>query len=141
MQEGKTADITLMEDDPEIVDRMIDYLYRLDFDDQPSSANNKALEGRLVINARVYAIAEKYELCSLKAVAKVKTAGEKLRFPTRLSCTALAVNTITASNVVGVARQILCRGRNSGLLVTFCTISGTHEVLELLATQGQDLST
>ena len=62
-----------MEDDPEIVDRMIDYLYRLDFDDQPSSANNKALEGRLVINARVYAIAEKYELCSLKDVAKEKT--------------------------------------------------------------------
>lgn len=69
-----------MEDDPEIVDRMIDYLYRLDYDDQPETAStvehdeNELANGRLVINALVYAVADKYEIWSLKDVAMNKTA-------------------------------------------------------------------
>ena len=63
-----------MEDDPDIVDRMIDYLYRLDYDDQPDSATAKDTNGRLVVNSLVYAIADKYEILSLKDAAKKKTA-------------------------------------------------------------------
>ena len=74
VQEGKVGQIDLVEDDPDIVDRMIDYLYRLDYDDQPDSASVKEPSGRLVINCLVYAIADKYEIWSLKDVAKQKTA-------------------------------------------------------------------
>lgn len=74
VQEGKTGQIDLVEDDPDIVDRMIDYLYRLDYDDQPGSANAKEPNGRLVINSLVYAIADKYEIWSLKDAAKKKAA-------------------------------------------------------------------
>lgn len=63
-----------MEDDPDIVDRMIDYLYRLDYDDQPNSASKKPSDGRLVTNSLVYALADKYEIWSLKEVAKTKIA-------------------------------------------------------------------
>lgn len=63
-----------MEDDPDIVDRMIDYLYRLDYDDQPNSASKKPSDGRLVTNSLVYALADKYEIWSLKEVAKQKIA-------------------------------------------------------------------
>lgn len=63
-----------MEDDPDIVDRMIDYLYRLDYDDQPNSASQKSSDGRLVINSLVYALADKYEIWSLKEIAKQKIA-------------------------------------------------------------------
>ena len=50
---------------------MIDYLYRLDYDDKSSSAN---AEGTLVMNANVYAIADKYGIPSLKEIAQRKTA-------------------------------------------------------------------
>lgn len=52
---------------------MISYLYSLDYMDKPSVANIETSEGRLVVNARVYAIAEKYMIESLKELAKQKT--------------------------------------------------------------------
>lgn len=57
-QEGIPGEIILYEDDAEIVDLMIDYLYRQDYEDEGSS---------LSTHAHVYAIAEKYEILSLKA--------------------------------------------------------------------------
>ena len=71
LQEGKQGEITLEEDDPDIVDRMIEFLYRLDYDDQPSSEC-------LTINALVYAMAEKYAILSLKELAKKKM-GEAMK--------------------------------------------------------------
>ncbi|MCJ1435433.1 hypothetical protein MMC27_004806 [Xylographa pallens] len=72
-QEGRTGEITLAEDDAEVVDRVIDYLYRLDYDDKPKTANVESSDGPLVMNANVYAIAHKYEIRSLKKVARRKT--------------------------------------------------------------------
>ena len=51
---------------------MLDYLYRLDYDDQATS-NPKASEGRLTVNARMYALADKYEIWALKELAKRKS--------------------------------------------------------------------
>jgi len=69
LQEGKQGEITLEEDDPDIVDRMIDYLYRLDYDGKATKTY-----GCLRLNALVYAMAEKYEILPLKELAKQKTA-------------------------------------------------------------------
>lgn len=63
-QEGITGEIVLLEDAPEIVDRMIDFLYRQDYDDEGSS---------LETHAHVYAIADKYEILSLKEWAALKS--------------------------------------------------------------------
>ena len=52
---------------------MIDYLYRLDYDDKPKTANTKSSDGPLVMNANVYSIADKYEIWSLKEAAQRKT--------------------------------------------------------------------
>ncbi|MCJ1381875.1 hypothetical protein MMC17_004987 [Xylographa soralifera] len=73
-KEGRSGEITLAEDDAEVVDRMIDYLYRLDYDDKPNTANANSSDGPLVMNANIYAIADKYEIWSLKEVAQRKTA-------------------------------------------------------------------
>ena len=51
---------------------MLDYLYRLDYDDQTESYP-RALEGRLTVNARMYALADKYEIWALKELAKQKS--------------------------------------------------------------------
>ena len=54
---------------------MFDFLYRLDYDDQLSIANHANQDdGRLVTNAQVYAIAEKYGVSSLKDTAIQKSA-------------------------------------------------------------------
>ena len=52
---------------------MIDYLYRLDYNDNLNTANTESSDGPLVMNANVYAIADKYEIWSLKKVARRKT--------------------------------------------------------------------
>lgn len=48
---------------------MIDYFYKLDYSDSPFDNGGKPT---LVINAQVYAIAEKNDVRSLKALAKEK---------------------------------------------------------------------
>ncbi|MCJ1282827.1 hypothetical protein MMC26_002153 [Xylographa opegraphella] len=72
-KESKTGQINLVDDDPDVVDHMIDYLYRMDYDDKPNAAKAYPSDGPLVTNANVYAIADKYEIWSLKNAAKWKT--------------------------------------------------------------------
>ncbi|MCJ1387913.1 hypothetical protein MMC18_000756 [Xylographa bjoerkii] len=72
-RESMTGEIVLTEDDPDTVDRMVDYLYRLDYEDEPSIQYFESPEGPLLINARVYAIADKYDISTLKTVAVQKT--------------------------------------------------------------------
>lgn len=68
----------MSDDEPSIVGKMIDYLYTLDYDDRPSSSMvaeeaKQQQQARatdqapsLLINAKVYIIADKYELEALK---------------------------------------------------------------------------
>lgn len=63
-----------MEDDPDIVDLMIDYLYRLDYDDHSDGDSGNEPNERLIVNSLVYAIADKCDIRSLKELAKTKTA-------------------------------------------------------------------
>ncbi|KAL9117305.1 MAG: hypothetical protein Q9187_006161 [Circinaria calcarea] len=71
-KEGKTGEVNLVEDEPEMIDRMLDYLYRLDYSDLVPPTLNMS-EGRLIVNARMYALADKYEIWALKELAKQKS--------------------------------------------------------------------
>lgn len=71
-QEGKTGEVNLTEDEPEIIDRMLDYLYRLDYSDLPPPTPQMC-EGRLTVNACMYALGDKYEIWALKELAKQKS--------------------------------------------------------------------
>ena len=62
-QEGKTGIITLSDDDPDTVERMLSYLYCSDYESGEDSSSG-------FNNARVYAIAEKYDIPLLKELAK-----------------------------------------------------------------------
>jgi len=68
-QEATSREISITDEDPSIVEKMIDYLYKLDYTDSPFDSGGKPT---LLINAEVYAIAEKYNIRSLKALAKGK---------------------------------------------------------------------
>lgn len=60
----------MVDDDLEVVQRMLEFFYTLDYQDGP-----KILEGsthNLVTHASVYGIAEKYEITPLKVLAKQK---------------------------------------------------------------------
>jgi len=72
-KESSTREITLMEDDPEAVDRMINWLYCLDYNDAPTHNGVRQSKGSLSINALVYAIADKYDIKGLKKTAIEKT--------------------------------------------------------------------
>lgn len=68
------------DDEPSIVDKMMIYLYTLDYDDHRSSSLAKPAEAKvtaydpasLLVNAKVYIIAEKYEIEALKKLACTK---------------------------------------------------------------------
>lgn len=75
----------MSDDEPSIVGKMIDFLYTLDYDDRPSSsvvaeeAKQQQQQARasdqassLLVNAKVYIIADKYELEALKSFACTK---------------------------------------------------------------------
>lgn len=75
----------MSDDEPSIVGKMIDYLYTLDYDDRPSSsivaeeAKHDQQHGpgshqapSLLVNAKVYIIADKYEVEALKWFAGTK---------------------------------------------------------------------
>jgi len=85
-QEATSREISITDEDPSIVEKMIDYLYKLDYTDSPFDSGGKPT---LLINAEVYAIAEKYNIRSLKALAKGKfkakvgRAGMRRGFPWR----------------------------------------------------------
>lgn len=100
-KEAETAKITLEEDDPSTVGRMLLYLYSMDYSDDDASipkdttkakdfdfylptvvvSGTKDLNlikkakiqiARMIINIQVYALAEKYDIPALKALAKAK---------------------------------------------------------------------
>lgn len=62
------------DDEPSIVGKMMDFLYTLDYDDRPSSSMAEAanLKASLLVNTKVYNIADKYELEALKEFACTK---------------------------------------------------------------------
>lgn len=75
-------EITLKEDEPTAVDRMVDYLYRLDYESGPNkfdlelhNVNVVPLEP-LSIHAHVYAIADKYQIWGLGTMAIQKTTSD-----------------------------------------------------------------
>jgi len=65
-QEAVSQEITLPDDYPIIVEKMIGYLYKLDYSDSPQDCGGHPA---LLINAQVYTIAEKYNIHSLKNLA------------------------------------------------------------------------
>lgn len=79
-QEGKTNRVELKEDLVEVVEKMIEFFYTFNYNDKmpESSDGSKPLKtnGRPVIqsqmNAHVYALAEKYQIEELKALALEK---------------------------------------------------------------------
>ena len=68
------GEVDLEDDDPDIINHMIAYLYRLDYEDEPNSPDAKSAYGRLILNAHIYAVADKYEILSMKDLAEQKTA-------------------------------------------------------------------
>lgn len=68
-QEAASREIPLPDDNPIIVEKMIGYLYKLDYSDSPLDCGGHPA---LLINAQVYTIAEKYNIHSLKALAREK---------------------------------------------------------------------
>lgn len=72
-----SQEIYLDDDEPLIVGKMTGFLYALDYDDHPTSslaepANEATSPASLLINAKVYVIADKYELNALKKLACTK---------------------------------------------------------------------
>ncbi|MCJ1471577.1 hypothetical protein MMC13_000217 [Lambiella insularis] len=72
-KEAKELEITLLEDDPEIVNQMVDYLYCSSYEFVEKDKKQKGHPDLDAIpHAKVYAIAEKYQISSLKYLAKEK---------------------------------------------------------------------
>ena len=66
IKEGVSGEINLQEDDPDMVDRMLCFLYTSDYQDI-------AQGGRpLLVDAKMYAIGDKYGINGLKSHAKAK---------------------------------------------------------------------
>ncbi|KAK2055578.1 hypothetical protein LY76DRAFT_628232 [Colletotrichum caudatum] len=84
--EASNGVISLLDDEPYVVDMMIQYFYRLDYQLLDSNNHSQSLEQQddctdlsgLFLHAKVYAIAEKYVVGGLKdlAVTKFRTAAE-----------------------------------------------------------------
>ncbi|KAI9778217.1 MAG: hypothetical protein M1839_008334 [Geoglossum umbratile] len=69
-EEGISGDIALIEDDPATVQRMISYLYTLDYDDEITPTTSTRSQPALFSAVRVYTIAEKYGIPELKSHSK-----------------------------------------------------------------------
>ncbi|KXH68191.1 BTB/POZ domain-containing protein [Colletotrichum salicis] len=94
MQEAADGTIFLPEDEPLVIDMMIQYFYLLDYQQSlysDSTSQSPELEQTnsthiscLLLHAKVYAVAEKYAIGGLKAlaVAKFKTAATQAWDPT-----------------------------------------------------------
>ncbi|KAL8967638.1 MAG: hypothetical protein Q9183_002821 [Haloplaca sp. 2 TL-2023] len=72
--EGETQCIELKEEDPNMVDALVDYLYCFDYTDgrQIQSTVQSSGSNTLSINANMYIIGDKYNLRDLKTLAKQK---------------------------------------------------------------------
>lgn len=77
--------VSLEDDDPFIIERMLSYLYTLDYSDNaaarpalsikqnwPPHLSKEESKSVLQVDARVYALAEKYDISGLKDLAKYK---------------------------------------------------------------------
>lgn len=61
------------DDEPGIVGKMMNFLYTLDYDDHRSTSSARAFDpASLLVNAKVYIIADKYEIEALKKLACLK---------------------------------------------------------------------
>jgi len=65
-KEGISGEINLQEDDPDMVDNMLRFLYTLDYQDGAEGGRP------LLVNAKMYAIGDKYCIEALKKLAKTK---------------------------------------------------------------------
>ncbi|PQE33412.1 BTB POZ domain protein [Rutstroemia sp. NJR-2017a WRK4] len=68
-KESTDGHITLKEDDVSAVEAMLRFMYTFDYD---ASSSAKSSSSPMVFNAKVYSIADKYEVLSLKSYAKQK---------------------------------------------------------------------
>lgn len=70
-QEAATGKIDPPDDDPKIIAHLIRFFYTGAFDDEPA-ANDPLADGRLTTCAKVYIIADKYDVPELKKLAATK---------------------------------------------------------------------
>jgi len=75
VQESVTKVIELEEEEPPIVERMVQFMYNRDYSDADGS---DATKDRLLINTKVYIIADKFDIPGLKLAAKEKYQEAKL---------------------------------------------------------------
>jgi len=68
-KEGVTKVIELEEEEPPIVERMVQFMYNRDYSDVDGS---DATNGRLLTNTKIYIIADKFHISGLKLAAKEK---------------------------------------------------------------------
>ncbi|KAL8851080.1 MAG: hypothetical protein Q9221_003976 [Calogaya cf. arnoldii] len=87
-QEGNTGRIDLKEDDPEMIDKLVNYLYNCDYDDHATVPTTQLTDGqqqaldsqhqhtpqtrRLGCNVDMYVIGDRCQLAGLKDLAKHK---------------------------------------------------------------------
>lgn len=68
VKEGLSGEIDLKDDDPDMIGNMLSFLYTSDYQDD-------ADDGRpLLVNAKMYAVGDKYDIPALKTLAKDKFA-------------------------------------------------------------------
>ncbi|CZR56334.1 uncharacterized protein PAC_06222 [Phialocephala subalpina] len=73
-KESETGEIDLPDDDPKTLDRLIQFLYKETFDDEPTFTGVLAAnqDSRLITCTKVYILAEKYDIPASKELAKSK---------------------------------------------------------------------
>lgn len=85
--ESITGVIDLQEEEPEMVERMLIYLYVLDYNTAPATSlqpdtvfqvdrNDKELKAQLITHVAMYAMADRYDIPSLSVAAKAKFAAQ-----------------------------------------------------------------
>ncbi|KAL8823987.1 MAG: hypothetical protein Q9191_005384 [Dirinaria sp. TL-2023a] len=68
VKEGLSGQIDLKEDDPDMIDNMLYFLYTSDYQDDADGGRP------LLVNAKMYAVGDKYDIPALKTLAKDKFA-------------------------------------------------------------------
>ena len=63
MKEAKEAEVNLQDEDPELIESMLVYLYSLQY---PEIAAGDRSEDSLLIDAKLYAVADRYDVPDLK---------------------------------------------------------------------------
>lgn len=71
-QEGISRVIDLKEDEPSNVEKMLQFIYTGDYSDLSSDDPDTPILASAMVNVEIYAIAEKYDIRTLKELAKKK---------------------------------------------------------------------